>query len=114
MRMNANEIPYEEATLFGQPVLFTDYRIDRTTVPPQLNLYELRHEDENSGRPCELAQGILVNFYGSILSLEPFDLSKTGYLSITAEDLVEPEVIADVTADTFVRAYAASIEGELL
>lgn len=33
---------------------------------------------------------------------------------MTAEDLVEPEVIADVTADTFIRAYAASIEGELL
>lgn len=60
MRMNANEITYEEATLFGQPVLFTNYRIDRATVPPQLNLYELRHEDENSGRPCELAEGILA------------------------------------------------------
>ena len=110
MRMNAKEITYEEATLFGQPVLFTDFRLDRTTIPAQLYLYEIRHADDDSGLPCQVAKGILVNFYGSILSLEPLDIPADGYLDIDPKSLTFPDVIPTMTADRFLRTYERSIE----
>ena len=59
MRQNAAEVDYDTATIFGKPALFSDWRIDRTTVPTSLFLYELRHEDEDWGTPCQIAKGIL-------------------------------------------------------
>ena len=31
--------------------------------------YELRHGDEDWGEPRELARGLMVNFYGTVLTL---------------------------------------------
>lgn len=59
MRQNAAEVDYDAVTIFGKPALFSDWRIDRTTVPTSLFLYELRHEDKDWGTPCQIARGIL-------------------------------------------------------
>ena len=114
MRYDAAKITYDEVTLLGVPALFTECRIDRTTIPPRLHLYEIRHEDEDWGRPCQLAKGILVNFYGTVLTLDPLELPEDGYLSMDAEDLSYPDAIADVSLDSFLRSYSASIEEVLL
>ena len=114
MRHDATKLNFSVATLFDKPVLFTDLRVDRATVPPQLHLYEFRHEDEDWGRPCQLAKGILVNFYGTVLTLDPLELPEDGYLPMDAEDLSYPDAIADVSLDSFLRTYSASIEEVLL
>ena len=33
MRKNANEIIFDEIIVLGTPALFTDWRVDRTSVP---------------------------------------------------------------------------------
>ena len=114
MRHDATKLNFSVATLFDEPVLFTDLRVDRATVPPQFHLYEIRHEGEDWGRPCQLAKGILVNFYGTVLTLDPLELPEDGYLSMDAEDLSYPDAIADVSLDSFLRTYSASIEEVLL
>ena len=109
MRKNANEIIYDEITLLGIPALFTDWRVDRMTVPPNMFLYEVRHADEDWGDPCQLARGILVNFYGSILTAEPMKLSERGYLEFNSKDWIYMEGDTRATMEEFLGKYHMSI-----
>ena len=70
MRKDASDVIYGEVSLLGIPALLPDWRVERSTVPVGFHLYELRHADEDWGDPCQLARSILVNFYGSILSMQ--------------------------------------------
>lgn len=54
MRKNASEIIYDEVSLLGIPALLTDWRVERSTIPTDFHLYELRHADEDWGDPCQL------------------------------------------------------------
>ena len=110
MRKNANEIVYDEITILGTPALFTDWRVDRTTVPPNMTLYEVRHADEDWGDPCQLAKGILVNFYGSILTLKPMKLSERGYLDFDSKDWGYVEDDTCATIGEFLEKYVAKEE----
>mgnify|MGYP001111286725 CR=1 FL=1 len=49
-------------------------RIDRDTVPKSLHVYEMRHDDNQQGLPVEIAQRILVNHWGTLLSSRPIRL----------------------------------------
>ena len=55
MRKNANEIIFDEIIVLGTPALFADWRVDRTSVPTDMKMYEVRHADEDWGDPCQLA-----------------------------------------------------------
>ena len=113
MRYDAAKITYDDITLLGVPALFTEYRIDRTTIPSQLHLYEIRHEDEDWGRPCQLAKGILVNFYGSLLTRQPIELPDSGYLDFDAEDLRYPDVVDSTNLETFLKRVHAHAQQDL-
>ena len=47
MRRNANDIFYDEVVVLGTPALFTDWRVDRATIPAGMFLYEVRHADSD-------------------------------------------------------------------
>jgi len=74
MSYDAQKVTYQEVTIFDRPALFTECRIDRATVPEGVYRYELRHGDEDWGEPRELARNLMVNFYGTVLTREPFQL----------------------------------------
>ena len=54
-RYNAMEETFTEVRVLGKPALFHDLRIDRSTVPKGLYLYEVRHDDEGWGDPVQIA-----------------------------------------------------------
>lgn len=83
---NARELEYEGLELFGQTVLFTCLRIDRSTVPEGLHAYDLRHDDDCSGEICEVAPYIMVNHWGTILCREPIELTDGDYRTVTEDD----------------------------
>ena len=56
-RYNAMEETFTEVRVLGKPALFHDLRIDRSTVPKGLYLYEVRHDDEGWGDPVQIAKG---------------------------------------------------------
>jgi hypothetical protein len=85
MRANAMEETYEEITVLNKPALFTGGRIDRQTVPVGLYAYDVRHDDDQQGIPCQIAKYIMVNHWGTILLTEPLKLPADGYLNIDAE-----------------------------
>ena len=46
---------------------FYDMRIDRSTVPAEKFMYEVA-DDDCDGVPARIRPGILVNFFGTIIS----------------------------------------------
>lgn len=89
-RQDAMKEVFEEVTVLDKPMLFTCQRIDRATVPKGLYLYEVRHDDDMRGDPVQIANWIMVNHWGTLISNEPLKLtpSKTvnnAYLDIDPE-----------------------------
>lgn len=84
-RYNAMEETFTEIEVLGKPALFHDMRIDRNTVPKGLYFYEVRHDDEGWGDPVQIAKGIMVNYFGSIITKEQIRLLVNGYLDIDPE-----------------------------
>lgn len=84
-RYNAMEEQFEEITVLDKPALFTSIRIDRNSVPKGLYLYEVRSDDDGCGDPVQIAKGIMVNHFGSIITREPIKLPPSGYLDIEPE-----------------------------
>ena len=90
-RQNAMDVVWERVEVLGKECLFNDLRIDRSTIPDGYFMYEVRHSDEDWGEPCEIALGILVNFYGTLITKEPFELepstvTNNAYLFIDWEE----------------------------
>lgn len=72
MSKNADMIQYEYCGYGDKLFLFTDERIETNTVPSTLYKYEVRYDDEFDGDPVEIASSVAVNFFGTIISHEPF------------------------------------------
>ena len=87
MSYDAQKVTYQEVTIFDRPALFTECRIDRATVPEGVYRYELRHGDEDWGEPRELARNLMVNFYGTVLTREPFQLPIDGWIPLESGTL---------------------------
>lgn len=87
MSYDAQKVTYQEVTIFDRPALFTECRIDRATMPEGVYRYELRHGDEDWGEPRELARNLMVNFYGTVLTREPFQLPIDGWIPLESDSL---------------------------
>ena len=85
MSCNAMTEHYEEITVCGKPALFTNFRIKRDTVPDGLYAYDVRHDDDCRGIPCEIAPFIMVNHWGTIILAEPLELPNDGRRYIDEE-----------------------------
>lgn len=75
MYYNAAEESYERVEVFGKECLFTCGRIDRTTVPEGMYAYDVRHDDDCQGIPCEIKPYVLVNHWGTIICAEPIEMT---------------------------------------
>ena len=87
MSYDAKKAAYQEVTILGRPALFAECRIDNSTVPKGLYRYELRHGDENWGDPVSLSRNIIVNYYGAVLTREPFQLPIEGWIPLEDDSL---------------------------
>ena len=74
-RQDAMKEVFEEVTVLDKPMLFTCQRIDRATIPKGLYMYEVRHDDDMRGDPVEIANWIMVNHWGTLISNEPLKLT---------------------------------------
>jgi hypothetical protein len=78
---------FEEVTILGKPALFTCARIERSTVPRGYHLYEVRHDDECQGDAVQIARGILVNHWGTLITRDEIKLPSGRCLDIEPGDL---------------------------
>ena len=86
-RFNAMTEDFTEVTILDKPALFTPIRIDRGTVPDGYHLYEVRHDDACQGIACQIAQRIVVNHWGTLITRDRIKLPPDGYLDIEPEAL---------------------------
>lgn len=68
MRYDAQSKSWMPMEIRGVSGYFNDMRIDRGTVPEWLHFWELADGDCD-GEPCRYRSGILVNFYGTFLTV---------------------------------------------
>ena len=85
MKVNAGEEHFELMEMFGQTVLFTNMRVDRSTVPEELYTYELRDEDCN-GEICEIKPLVMVNHWETIICKEPIEMDGYWHSRIVYEN----------------------------
>jgi hypothetical protein len=110
MKVDAMTEQFENVTVLGHPMLFTCLRVDRSTVPIGLYIYEVRHDDEQQGIPIEIAKHILVNHWGTLISKTPLELNpglteNNAYLFIDAETDWNYEGTTS-TIEDYVEQYA--------
>lgn len=89
-RLNALEESFEEVTVFDHPMLFGCFRVARDTVPEGLYFYEVRHDDGMQGDPVEIAEWILVNHWGTLISNKPIHLERSASVD-NAYRMIDPE-----------------------
>lgn len=82
MLLNANEETFELVEIDGKEVLFTNGRLDRTTVPEGLFCYDIRESEGFSGEPVTLEPYVTVNHWGTVLSKDEFTLNDEGFYPI--------------------------------
>lgn len=110
-RFDARKESFEEITVLGKAMLFTGIRIDRATVPKGLHLYGVRHDDEGKGKAVQIAKGILVNHWGSIISRDKLRLSKEGFLDIDPEKDWDYLLGNSLTIEEYCRKYPVIEKG---
>ena len=76
MAQNAMTEDFEHIELFGKPALFSNFRIDRSTVPDGWFCYDVRGSDNDPGRLVTLEVSVIVNHAGTILSPEEITFPK--------------------------------------
>jgi hypothetical protein len=104
-RFDAMKETFEEVTLLGRPALFTDLRIDRGSVPDGYHMYEIRHDDECMGDAVQIAKGILVNYWGTVIMRDKLRLPPDGYLDLNPDDLNYFGKRDCRSMDEFMRTY---------
>ena len=90
-RFKVNEVSWQKVEVLGKEGLFNDLRIDRNSIPEGYFMYEVRHDDDDWGEPVEIGLGILVNFFGTLLTkepivLEPSQITDNAYLWLEEGD----------------------------
>lgn len=80
-KIDAGEELFDEIDLIGRTGLFTELRVDKSTIPDGVYCYELRHGDDDSF-PAELEENVSVNYFGAVLMTEKLELDKEGRLPI--------------------------------
>lgn len=64
--LNPNKVTYELVSIKNDICLLTDTRIDKTLVPKELYVFDIRHAD--SGDAETLEQFVVVNYYATLIS----------------------------------------------
>lgn len=76
MLFDATKEVYEIVELKGKPMIFTNMRLDRRTIPKGLFAYDVR-DDGSNGIPCEICRTVLVNHWGTIVTDEELSLDES-------------------------------------
>ena len=85
MKVNAQEESFELMELFGKTVIFTNMRVDRSTVPESLYAYDVRHDDDCTGEICEIKPFVMVNHWGTIICKEPIEMDEVWHSKFVDE-----------------------------
>ena len=73
---DARKETFDHIELFDAPAMFTDLRIDRSTVPEGLFCYDVRGTGDDPGALYVIEPFVYVNHSGTIIGVEDYMLEK--------------------------------------
>lgn len=82
MNIDASKENFERVELFGKPALFTNFRIDRATVPNSLHCYDLRGSGSDPGKINSVEPHVWTNHSGAVITAEPIDFGGKEYRTV--------------------------------
>lgn len=88
MRYDYRTEIFQKISVCGIPCDFSDIRIDRSTVPEGRYQYEVAGDDDSGGDPARVQRGVLVNFFGTLISDVSVPLGSDGVLWLHDGDFV--------------------------
>lgn len=83
--IDVNSKQLQEVEIKGHYGVFTELRVDKSTLPEGVNCYELRHGDDDS-YPVTLKEDVRVNYFGAVLMTDKMELGKEGYVGLSYDD----------------------------
>lgn len=86
MRLDYGKEKMQVVEVRGIRCEFNDMRIDRNTVPEGKFQYEVAGDDDSGGDPARIQKGVMVNFYGTLISDEELPLGEHGILWVENGD----------------------------
>ena len=66
-RYDYNKEHFEKVRVCGIQCLFSDVRIERSTVPKGKYQYKIVGDDDSGGEPARVQRGVWVNFFGTLI-----------------------------------------------
>ena len=87
-RLKYGEERFSRGKVCGIECEFSDMRIDRGSIPEGKYLYEVAGDDESGMEPVRIKLGILVNFFGTLVSDVPLPLGRDEVLWTDDSDYV--------------------------
>lgn len=100
--INITDEEYELIEIFGKPALFTSLRMSTSDIPSGLYKCDVRGDDETTGGFAELSPSVLINHFGTIITDEPIDFGKDGYIILTEE--TEPNFLGNsITMEQYMQ-----------
>ena len=88
MQLDYGQETFTKVRVCGIECDFSDMRIDRSTVTKGKYQYEVADDDESQGNPSRVRHGIMVNFYGTLISDVQLPLGSDGVLWLYDGDFV--------------------------
>ena len=85
---------YEVVTIFNVPMLFTNARIPKEEVPPEMFRYDIRDSDECNGDMSQIKDWVLVNHWGTVLSkiqIKPKEINGKTFTTADGIDMDEDD-----------------------
>lgn len=79
----ANEEIYEKVEVLNNEMLFTPSRIEKSSLPDNIYLYEVQYDDDDIGKPEIIKERVICNFLGTLLSKERLEIQDDDYILIT-------------------------------
>ncbi|MBD5449758.1 MAG: hypothetical protein HDR28_06320 [Lachnospiraceae bacterium] len=88
MRSDYGTEKFQKVSVCGIECDLSDMHIGRSTVPNGRYQYEVADDDESQGDPCRAQSGIMVNFWGTLISDVPLPLGRDGVLWLADGDFI--------------------------
>lgn len=103
--INASTETFEAVEILTVPGLFTTLRVDRSTLPKWMYLYEMQTDPEDWSQPCLLGRHITVEHFGTVLTASPLPLPPSGYVDLAPGDFDQRQGMERLTAAEFEAKY---------
>ncbi len=79
---------FTRVSVCGIECEFNDIRIERSSVPEGKYQYEIGGDDDSGDEPVRVSMGVLVNFFGTLISDEALPIGGDGALWLMDGDFV--------------------------